>query len=163
MRAILWFGVALTSSAVLLPDVAPAQQAPQVKVQVDDLDLTKDAGVRTANNRLKSSVEGHCTAGGRDLRSLQDEQVCKNDLLTKGHGKIAAAAAKSDADKLAEQRHLAEVSIHPRRVRRATAYHMTQGHAVVARHPAPHKTVRHPAIRHPAAGHHAKTPLHRKR
>lgn len=163
MRSMFWFGVALTSSAVLFPAVAPAQQAPQVKVKVDDLDLTREAGVRTANNRLKQSVEGHCTAGGQDLRSLQDEHSCKEELLTKGRGKIAAAAAKSDADKLAEQRHLAEVSIHPRRVRRATAYHMTPGHAVVARHPAPHKTVRHPAIRHPAVGHHATKPLHKKR
>jgi UrcA family protein len=152
-----------------MPTAAWAQQAPQVKVQIGDLDLTKDAGVRTANNRLRQGVSEKCAAGGQDLHSVMDENACRKDLLTKGRGKIAAAAAKSDADKLAEQRHLAEVSIHPRSVRRVPDYHRTPGQVTPVRHAAPrhkivtHKAVRHPAAKHAAAvAHHATRTTHKK-
>ena len=144
----------LAPSIALLPAAVSAQQAPQVKVQVDDLDLTKDAGVKTANNRLKHGVDGQCAASGQDLHSVMGENACRKDLLTSGRNKIAAAAAKSDADKLAEERHLSEVSIHPRHVRRATAYRRTPGRVVVVR------DADRPARRHPSAPHHASAPHH---
>jgi UrcA family protein len=72
--------------------IAPAD-APSVRVQFADLDLTRDAGVEHLYVRLRHAASTVCDqhADVRDFRALASERTCTNQVLDRAVAEIRSS------------------------------------------------------------------------
>jgi len=98
--------LAALGSMMALPATVSAQEAPQVTVQTNDLDLTSEAGQRTLDRRISAAMRAVCKVSGRDLNAIRARAECRETALASASAEKerAIAMAKFSAERLAQSR-----------------------------------------------------------
>lgn len=77
-------GTIIFAGACLLGTTAPAvaAEAPQTtKVSYADLNLASESGRAALDARIRQAARSVCSSGGRDVRSMTAETLCRQEAI----------------------------------------------------------------------------------